>query len=172
MVGPRFLEVDTDEMVTVDACKTKPLPLKYYLESTTVSRLQCGLCVGIFGSLFIGLWKLLEHGPPAISEVAKMCMKCSEAKDFIKADLASVVTKNSRIMERMADKSIEVVIAPDAQFSGNTVKFSNGTEATYDTVISCTGFKLNFPFLKVVLKHLCPLDSLMLIHVCYAGRGR
>ncbi|MEM8718510.1 MAG: NAD(P)-binding domain-containing protein [Cyanobacteria bacterium P01_G01_bin.39] len=58
----------------------------------------------------------------------------------------TIVTKNERIFEAVA-KGMEVDIGGIEEISGSTVLFKSGRKEKIDSILFCTGFEFNLPFL-------------------------
>ena len=58
-----------------------------------------------------------------------------------------VITKNNRVFYAMADCKIQTNVGGIKKFEDNKVIFNDGAEEEIDTIVWCTGFKLEFPFL-------------------------
>jgi dimethylaniline monooxygenase (N-oxide forming) len=146
-IGPRYLN-DKNEMQQVTANKGQDFPANGFLEAVTTSRLSAGLSVYAFGFFR----RILFHAPVLNRTLNRMDLD-STASAFITNDQATYVTKNQRMCEAIQEKTIKVMVCPTVLAHERTCEFlmPNGTRQQYDfdVVVLCTGFRMEFPWLRL-----------------------
>ncbi|QMU65945.1 MAG: hypothetical protein GKR88_17780 [Flavobacteriaceae bacterium] len=61
-----------------------------------------------------------------------------------------VITKNDHPFAAMVDGKLQTNVSGIKKFESNKVIFNDGVEEEIDTIVWCTGFKLEFPFLPEI----------------------
>ncbi len=84
--------------------------------------------------------KMLKHRNPAVRLMAQWTMAAGSASD-------QVSTKNDRLFPSIADGKVQTNLSGVKRFEKNKVIFNDGVEEKVDTIVWCTGFTLEFPFL-------------------------
>lgn len=140
LLGPRFL-APVKEM---DGLARK-MPLNTFLEWTTISRLHTGLGLALYSLIRQIVWRTLLRGT-----LATWCRQFSKPS-FFRADSAGYVGKSALIAEAVEEKRLDVIVSSSVHCEGKKIFFS-GTdrEVEVDAIVACTGYKLNFDFLKNV----------------------
>ena len=90
------------------------------------------------------LWSNISKNP----NIAKNAPIKLLSEHILKAtdEPGSIVTKNERIFEAVA-KGMEIDIGGIKEISGSTVVFKSGRTEQIDSMLFCTGFKFDLPFL-------------------------
>ncbi|KAH7121575.1 hypothetical protein EDB81DRAFT_666008 [Dactylonectria macrodidyma] len=146
-IGPRYLNKD-NENAQIIANKAQDFPANGFLEAVTTSRLSSGLNVFAYGLFRRILW----HTPVLNRTLSRLCLE-STAKAPFRNDQATYVTKNQRMCEAWHDGEIEVFTTPYLTTNHRTCEFSMAEgrkkQREFDIVILCTGFSIDFPWLKI-----------------------
>jgi dimethylaniline monooxygenase (N-oxide forming) len=146
-VGPRYLN-DRNEMEQIAANKSQDFPANGFLEAVTTNRMSAGQNVYSYGFFR----RILFHAPVLNRTLNRMDLD-STAPAFLMNDQATYVTKNSRMMEALEEKKIEVLVCPTISGRGQSYQFHmpSGTKELrdFDAVVICTGFHMEFPWLKL-----------------------
>mmetsp|Transcript_18685 Transcript_18685/g.58766 ORF Transcript_18685/g.58766 Transcript_18685/m.58766 type:complete len:612 (-) Transcript_18685:524-2359(-) len=143
-----------------------------FLEQGTTSRLLNACPLWIYGGIRQFGWKMMSTmkgvglGVNHLGRLSKACTsyKGVDPSIYFRADQAAWVTKNARIADMAGRRALEVVVAPVAEFSGTKVAFKGVLqdpvtsyrldepiemmERDFDTVVCCTGYTNDFPFLE------------------------
>lgn len=98
----------------------------------------------IKASIVRRLWSKVLNNPniPQDAPIKLFSKHILEAAD----EPGAVVTKTERIFEAVA-KGMEIDIGGIKEISGSTILFKSGRKEKIDSMLFCTGFKFNLPFL-------------------------
>jgi dimethylaniline monooxygenase (N-oxide forming) len=146
--GPRYLN-KAREMDQVRANKTHDFPANSFLEAATTNRMSAAQNVYLYGLWRRILWRL----PILNSALNRMCIE-STAPAFFLNDQATFVTKNQRMCEAVEDKRIEVLVSRTISVNKGICEFhaERGCaiqRRNFDAVVLCTGYRPDFPWLKL-----------------------
>jgi dimethylaniline monooxygenase (N-oxide forming) len=145
--GPRYLNA-VDEMGQIKANKMHDFPANGFLEAATTNRMSAGQNVYAYGFFRRLLW----HTPVLNRTLSRMCLS-STVSAFVLNDQATYVTKNQRLCEALHEKKIEVLVCPTISARKQTCEFQmpDGTKQhrEFDAVVLCTGFRTEFPWLRL-----------------------
>jgi dimethylaniline monooxygenase (N-oxide forming) len=165
--GPRYLN-DRNEMEQIAANKLQDFPANGFLEAVTTNRMSAGQNVYSYGFFR----RILFHAPVLNRTLNRVDLD-STAPAFLMNDQATYVTKNSRMMEALEEKKIEILVCQNVSTRERTCGFNmpNGTkeERDFDAVVICTGFHMEFPWLK--LKDFIPNPRAWFLHCFPKGLG-
>jgi dimethylaniline monooxygenase (N-oxide forming) len=166
-VAPRYLNT-ISEMQQIAANKTHDFPANVFLEAATTNRMSAGQNVYAYGFFRRLLW----HAPVLNRTLSRMCFR-STTSAFVLNDQATYVTKNQRMCEALHEGKIEVVVCPTILTRGRTCEFHipDGTkqQRDFDAVVLCTGFRTQFPWLR--LKEFIPNPRAWFLHCFPEGLG-
>ncbi len=104
--------------------------------------------------------QMLRHRNPAVRLMAEWTMAAGSASD-------QVSTKNNRLFPSIADGKVQTNLAGIKKFENNKVVFNDGVEEEIDTIVWCTGFEIEFPFLPEELRSTNPRD--LYKHIFHPG---
>mmetsp|Transcript_12581 Transcript_12581/g.41223 ORF Transcript_12581/g.41223 Transcript_12581/m.41223 type:complete len:590 (+) Transcript_12581:202-1971(+) len=173
LVAPRYIQIQLetpffDEFETMgDESLWRKCRVGDFLETGTTSRVANCLPTWVYSIVRHMAWKVMQLADtqPSLRMLGKHCEfatnTLADAKTYLRADQAGWVTKNSRLMQMLANGAVEVVVAKTASFDGQTCTFPdvvihNDTEFSkkpveiyrdYDVVVCCTGYTNDFAWL-------------------------
>ncbi|KAF2735613.1 FAD/NAD(P)-binding domain-containing protein [Polyplosphaeria fusca] len=146
-IGPRYL-TSLPEMSQVASNKTTSFPANSFLEAATTNRMSAAQNVYTYGFFR----KILWHTSVLNRTLSNLCLTSTESAPLMN-DQATYVTKNQRMCEAWESGIINVRTCPQISVRGRTVRFHTSARVTepreFDAVVLCTGFRCEFPWLKV-----------------------
>jgi dimethylaniline monooxygenase (N-oxide forming) len=166
-VGPRYLN-KVNEMDQIKQNKSRSFPANAFLEAATTNRMSAGQNVYAYGFFRRLLWQT----PVLNGTLARLSLSSTKSA-FLMNDQATYVTKNQRMCEALHDQKIEVLVSPTISSRQQTCEFQmpDGTKESrdFDAVVLCTGFRTQFPWLKV--EGLTPNPRTWFLHCFPEGLG-
>ncbi|OZG70723.1 hypothetical protein BTA51_24360 [Hahella sp. CCB-MM4] len=143
-VAPRFMSFQEDEYFTIDTS---------WLTSRIVNRLPHRFHAGITKGIF---HRYINSRNPDLRIRGEWLIKSGPS-------FHQAVTKNERVFKPIADGLVTPHIGGIKMFDETGVTFKDGTREEIDAVVFCTGYKLEFPFLDMMISDMRDLYKQMFI---------
>jgi len=182
LLAPRFPEMinndpnhDEYKIMQTDSLWSE-LKIADYLEYFNANRIHNLNPLWLWGALRQGFWDAVnQEGSKAAPAMKLLCAWCQfnwkaidanpnlRKKAWLQADQAAFVTKNSRLCSACAKGIVDIIVAPNAEFSSDAVTFpqvlgenldyfdqpQSRTIVNVDSVICCIGYETTCPFLDI-----------------------